>query len=158
MTTAIYAGSFDPLTLGHLDILKRSSKIFKKIIITVAYNSTKQGFLSVEERIKLINECTKDFGNVEVCSSDILTTEFAKQKKATVLIRGLRDSSDFEYEEKLAQTNFVLDSNIQTVFLISKPQYSHISSSCVKELVLYKQKLEEFVPSTVAEYLYKKFW
>lgn len=157
MTIAIYAGSFDPVTYGHLDILKNSVDIFEKVIIAVAYNPEKKAFLPVEDRIKLIKESTKHISNVEVYSFEGLTVEFAKKHNASVLLRGLRNSADFEYENQLAQINLSLNSNIRTVFLTSKPQYSFISSSCVKELVSHKQNLSKYVPECVEKFLYKKF-
>lgn len=157
MTVAIYAGSFDPITYGHIDILENGADIFEKVIIAVAYNPEKKAFLSVDERIRLIKESTKHIPNVEVYSFDGLTVEFAKKYNAKVLLRGLRNSADFEYENQLAQINSTLDETIQTVFLTSKPQYSFISSSCVRELASYKKNLSQYVPDCVAKFLYAKF-
>ena len=152
MTTALYAGSFDPITLGHIDILNTASSIFNKVIIAVAYNPEKQCFLPVEARVKLIKECLP---NNEVYSYDGLTVDFAKQHGASVLIRGIRNSGDFEYENKLALINSKLAKDIKTVFLTSSPEYSFISSSVVRELLLHKQDLSNFVPQNVAEFLYR---
>ena len=157
MTVAIYAGSFDPITYGHIDILENGAEIFEKVIIAIAYNPEKKAFLSVDERIRLIKESTKHIPNVEVYSFDGLTVEFAKKYNAKVLLRGLRNSADFEYENQLAQINSTLNNNIKTVFLSSKPQYSFISSSCIRELVVYKQNLSQYVPDCVAKFLYAKF-
>ena len=157
MAVAIYAGSFDPITYGHIDILENGAEIFEKVIIAVAYNPEKKAFLSVDERIRLIKESTKHIPNVEVYSFDGLTVEFAKKYNASVLLRGLRNSADFEYENQLAQINSTLNNNIKTVFLSSKPQYSFISSSCIRELVVYKQNLSQYVPECVAKFLYEKF-
>ena len=157
MTVAIYAGSFDPITYGHIDILENGAEIFEKVIIAIAYNPEKKAFLSVDERIRLIKESTKHIPNVEVYSFDGLTVEFAKKYNAKVLLRGLRNSADFEYENQLAQINSTLNNNIKTVFLSSKPQYSFISSSCIRELVVYKQNLSQYVPECVAKFLYEKF-
>ena len=157
MTVAIYAGSFDPITYGHIDILENGADIFEKVIIAVAYNPEKKAFLSVDERIRLIKESTKHIPNVEVYSFDGLTVEFAKKYNAKVLLRGLRNSADFEYENQLAQINSTLDETIQTVFLTSKPQYSFISSSCIRELASYKKNLSQYVPDCVAKFLYAKF-
>ena len=157
MKIAVYAGSFDPFTFGHLDILKQSLEIFDKVIIGVAYNHEKTSLLSPEERVEIIKLCTKDFTNIKVFSYEGLTVNFAKKHNANVLIRGLRNTSDFEYENQLAQINASLDKNTQTVFLVSKPEYSMISSSCVKELILHKCDLSGFLPEKAKKYLYKKF-
>ncbi len=153
MTIAIYPGSFDPITNGHIDILKSGAEIFDKVIIAVSYNANKQGFLPVDVRTKLIRECTKDFPNIEVDSFEGLTVEYAKKRGATVLLRGLRTSFDFEYEMQLSQTNNALYNEIKTVFLITKPEYNYISSSCVREILLNKGDIKGFVPDVVCEYL-----
>lgn len=157
MKIAIYPGSFDPITNGHLDVLKTASEIFDKVIIAVSNNSSKQGFLSVEERVMLIKESTKDLENVEVDSFEGLTVEYAKQRDAKVIIRGLRAVSDFEYEMQLSQTNSALSSGIKTVFLITKPKYNFISSSTVKDVALLHGDISKFVPNIVNEYLKNKF-
>ncbi len=153
MTIAIYPGSFDPITNGHLDILKSGAEIFDKVIIAVSYNANKQGFLPVDIRTKLIEESAKDIPNVEVDSFEGLTVEYAKKRGATVLLRGLRTSFDFEYEMQLSQTNHALYGDIKTVFLITKPEYNYISSSCVREILLNKGDIKGFVPDPVCEYL-----
>ena len=134
MKIAIYPGSFDPITKGHLDILERASGIFDKVIIAVAKNSEKHGFLTVDERIELIKKSVSGIKNVEVDAFDGLTIEYARKCGAEVLIRGLRAVSDFEYEMQLSQTNSALASEIQTVFLSTKPEYIFISSSTIKEI------------------------
>lgn len=153
MTVAIYPGSFDPITNGHLDILKSGSEIFDKVIIAVSYNINKKGFLSVDERVELIEQSVKDLKNVEVDSFEGLTVEYAKQKGADVLLRGLRTSFDFEYELQLSQTNNALHKDLKTVFLITKPEYNFISSSMVREILLNKGDISKFVPKSVNEYL-----
>lgn len=153
MKIAIYPGSFDPITNGHIDVLESGAKIFDKVIIAVAKNSEKNGFLPIEDRIKLIKESTKHIPNVEVDSFDGLTIEYAKQKGAQVLLRGLRAVSDFEYEMKLSQTNSALAPDIQTVFLITKPEYNFISSSQVREINANKGDISKFVPKPVNDYL-----
>lgn len=155
MTTAIYPGSFDPITNGHLDILKSGAEIFDKVIIAVSYNVNKQGFLPLEVRKELIRESVKDIPNVEVDSFEGLTVEYAKKRGASVLLRGLRTSFDFEYEMQLSQTNQALYNNIKTVFLITKPEYNFISSSCVREILLNKGDIKGFVPEVVYDYLLK---
>ena len=157
MTTAIYPGSFDPITNGHLDILKSGTEIFDKVIIAVSYNINKKGFLPVETRVKLIEESVKDFSNVEVDAFQGLTIEYAKKKNATVLLRGLRTSFDFEYEMQLSQTNQALYNDIKTVFLITKPEYNFISSSSVREILFNKGDYSSFVPYPVNKYLKENY-
>ena len=157
MKIAIYPGSFDPITKGHLDILRTAAGIFDKVIIAVAKNSEKRGFLPVEERVKLIRKSVQDIENVEVDSFEGLTIEYAKQKGAKVLIRGLRAVSDFEYEMQLSQTNNALANDITTVFLITKPEYNFISSSSVREILLNGGEITQFVPENVKNYLVKKY-
>ena len=153
MKIAIYPGSFDPITKGHIDVLESGAKIFDKVIIAVAKNSEKNGFLPVDDRIKLIKESTKHLPNVEVDSFDGLTIEYAHKKGAQVLLRGLRAVSDFDYEMKLSQTNSALAADIQTVFLITKPEYNFISSSQVREIHANKGDISKFVPKAVNDYL-----
>lgn len=157
MTIAIYPGSFDPITNGHIDILKSGAEIFDKVIIAVSYNAQKQGFLPIETRVKLIEECTKDFHNVEVDSFEGLTVDYARKRGASVLLRGLRTSFDFEYELQLSQTNLALYKDIKTVFLITKPEYNFISSSCVREILMNKGDITNFVPESVCRYLTEKY-
>lgn len=153
MKIAIYPGSFDPITKGHLDVLETSAGIFDKVIIAVAKNSEKNGFLTVEERVNLIKESAKHLDNVEVDSFDGLTIEYAKKRGAQILIRGLRAVSDFEYEMQLSQTNRALAEQVQTVFLITKPEYNFISSSTVREILINKGDISKFVPAPVYKYL-----
>lgn len=153
MKIAIYPGSFDPITKGHLDILHTAAEIFDKVIIAVARNPEKQGFLLVDVRVKLIKESVKDLPNVEVDFFEGLTINYARQKGATVLIRGLRAVSDFEYEMQLSQANSALASEVKTVFLTTKPKYNFISSSTIKEIYLNKGDISKFVPEPVNEYL-----
>lgn len=156
MKIAIYPGSFDPITKGHLDILKTGAEIFDKVIIAVAKNSEKKGFLSVDERVELIKKSVKELENVEVDSFEGLTIEYAKKKEAKVLIRGLRAVSDFEYELQLSQANSALSSDIKTVFLTTKAKYNFISSSTIKEIYLNNGDISKFVPDAVFEYLEKR--
>lgn len=156
MSIAIYPGSFDPITKGHLDVLKTGSEIFDKVIISVSRNTEKQAFLSVEERVSLIKASIPDLKNVEVDFFDGLTVEYAKRKGAMVLLRGLRAVSDFEYEMQLSQTNRALSDDIKTVFLITRPKYNFISSSTVKQIILMGGDISKFVPEPVNEYLKKR--
>ncbi len=153
MKIAIYPGSFDPVTKGHLDILKTATEIFDRVIIAVARNSEKCGFLPVDIRVQLIKESVNDMPNVEVDFFEGLTINYAKEKGATVLIRGLRAVSDFEYEMQLSQANSALASEVKTVFLTTKPKYNFISSSTIKEIFLNKGDISKFVPQPVNKYL-----
>lgn len=153
MKVAIYPGSFDPVTKGHIDILKNAAGIFDKVIIAVAHNGEKKGFLSTEERVNLIKESVKDIPNVEVDAFEGLTIEYAKRIGADVLIRGLRAVSDFEFEMQLAQTNSALYDKVKTVFLTTKPKYNFISSSNIKEILSNGGDISKFVPTPVYEYL-----
>lgn len=156
MKIAIYPGSFDPITNGHLDILKSGSEIFDKVIIAVSYNINKQGFLSVDERVELIKKSVAHFKNVEVDAFEGLTVEYAKKKGANVLLRGLRTSFDFEYEMQLSHTNNALCNDLKTVFLITKPEYNFISSSMVREIFANNGDCSKFVPEAVKEYFIKR--
>lgn len=156
MKIALYPGSFDPITKGHLDILKNASQIFDKVIIAVAHNGEKKGFLSVDERVMLIKKSITGFDNVEVDSFEGLTIEYAKKHSAEVLIRGLRAVSDFEYEMQLSQTNSALCEDIKTVFLTTKPKYNFISSSTIKEIWYNDGDISKFVPDAVNDYLKTK--
>lgn len=158
MTLAIYPGSFDPLTKGHLDVLKRASKIFDKVIIAVLNNQAKDPFIPLEDKLKLIQDAINDaeLSNVEVDCFDGLTVEYAKKKNAKVLIRGLRAVSDFEYEMQLAQMNQNLDKSIETVFLTTKPNYNFISSGVVKEAAKLGGDISKLVPKNVNEYFNKR--
>ena len=157
MKTAIYPGSFDPITKGHLDVLKRAADIFDKVILVVSVNVNKKSFLTTEEKLRLIRESCKDIENVEVDSFDGLTIEYAKKRNANVLIRGLRAVSDFEYEMQLSQANSTLCSSIHTVFLITKPKYNFISSGTVREIAQMKGDVSKFVPEPVAKLLEAKY-
>ena len=154
--TAIYPGSFDPITKGHLDVLERASKMFDRVIIAVLKNSSKKSFLPVSDRVKLIQESIEGLDNVEVDSFEGLTIVYAQSKGAHFLIRGLRAVSDFEYELQLCQTNSAIAPDIDTVFLTTKPKYNFISSSIVKELSDFGTDVSKFVPKSVVEYLQKQ--
>ena len=156
MTVALYAGSFDPITYGHLDIIKLGAEIFDKIIVAVAYNVNKGAFIPVNKRLDLIKECTKGFSNVEVRSFNGMTVDFAKQNNVTVLLRGIRNNQDFEYERELATVNSKLNENIITVCLFAKPEHSFVSSSNVREIFYNGGNLESFTPQQVIAYLETK--
>lgn len=157
MTIAIYPGSFDPITKGHLDVLETGSEIFDKVIIAVSHNPNKKSFLTIEERKNLIIQSITHLKNVEVDAFDGLTVDYAKRKGATVLIRGLRAVSDFEFEMQLSQTNSTLANNIKTVFLTTKPEYNFIASSTVKEVLFNNGDISSFVPEYVNNFLLDKY-
>ena len=151
MTTAIYPGSFDPITLGHLNIIRRASKIFDKVVVCVMVNSAKKPMFSREERVELIERTVKRLPNVTVDTSDVLLAEYAKRYEHPVLIKGLRAVSDFEKEAQLALINNKMNSNLDTVFLTSSEKYTYISSSVVKEMARYGSDLSKFVPREIME-------
>ena len=156
MTIAIYPGSFDPITNGHIDILKSGAEIFDKVIIAVSHNIDKKGFLTIDERLDLIKKSVSGIPNVEIDSFEGLTVEYAKKKNAKILLRGLRTSFDFEYELQLSQTNNALYNDLKTIFLITKPEYNFISSSMVREILINKGDISKFVPQAVNDYLTKR--
>ena len=157
MTIALYAGSFDPITFGHLDIIKQSSEIFEKIIIGVANNPDKKSFFPIKDRVKLIKECVKNIPNAEVHDYDGLTIDFAKKHGATVLVRGLRNSADFEYENQLAKINYDLANDIKTIFFVSKVENNYISSSAVRELISHNCDISKYVPEPVLKICLKEY-
>ncbi|WP_107669488.1 pantetheine-phosphate adenylyltransferase [Cyanothece sp. BG0011] len=157
---ALYPGSFDPITLGHLDIIERGVLLFEKVIVTVMYNPNKQPLFSVEKRVEQIIECTQHLPRVEVDSYRGLTVDYAKLRKAQVLLRGLRVLSDFEKELQMAHTNKTLSKEVQTVFLATNNEYSFLSSSTVKEIAQFGGSIAHMVPENVLrdlqEYYQKK--
>ena len=157
MTVAIYPGSFDPVTRGHLDIIQRSAKVVDKLIIGVLINRAKTPLFTIEERVDLIRECVKDLPNVEVKSFTGLTVDFARDNGATVIIRGLRAVTDFESEMQIAQTNHIIDPHVDTMFFTTSLQYAYLSSTMAKEVASYGSDVSHFVNPYVAECLRKKF-
>jgi pantetheine-phosphate adenylyltransferase len=152
---AIYPGSFDPITFGHLDVLEKASKIFDEVIIAVLKNSAKKSFLPTQDRIELIQKSIKekDLENVKVGSFEGLTVDYARKIGAIYIIRGLRAVSDFEHEMQMSQTNSALAPEVGTMFLTTRPKYNFISSSTVKEISTFKGDISKFVPKSVVEYL-----
>ncbi len=151
MSTAIYPGSFDPITLGHLNIIRRASKIFDKVVVCVMVNSSKNPMFSLEERMELIERVVKRFPNVEVDTSSILLAEYVKRYEGAVLVKGLRAVSDFESEFQMAIINKKLNPDLETVFLTSSEKYTYISSSVVKEMAKYGADLKELVPTEILD-------
>lgn len=154
---AVVPGSFDPITNGHLDIIKRATDVFDKVYVAVLNNSSKRPLFTVEERIELIAEATKSLPNLSIESSTGLLIDYAKEKKAQAIVRGLRAVSDFEYEMQITSMNRVLDENIETFFIMTKNQYSFLSSSIVKEVAKYGGNVSELVPAPVAQALKEKY-
>ncbi len=157
MIVGVYPGSFDPITYGHLDIIERASKMVDKLIVGVLVNSSKTPLFSMDERVRMIEDLTRDYGNVEVRSFDGLTVNFARDCGATVMVRGLRAVTDFEYELQLAQTNKVIAPDIDTMFLTTNLKYSYLSSSTVKEIASYGGMIHEFVPENVEKKIKEKY-
>jgi len=154
--TAIYPGTFDPITNGHLDLVQRAARLFDKVIVAVAENAGKQPVIEFGERKQLAQDSLTGMPNVEVCGFNILLVEFVKQQGASVIIRGLRAVSDFEYEFQLASMNRHLDNRVETVFLTPAEQYSFISSSLVREIAKLGGDISSFVPANVAAALHNK--
>ncbi|WP_190600712.1 pantetheine-phosphate adenylyltransferase [Candidatus Vesicomyidisocius sp. SY067_SCS001] len=146
---AIYPGSFDPITNGHVDLIKRASKLFDKIIIGVAQNSKKKAFLSINDRIDTITTALEDINNIRILSFDTLLVDFASLQNAQVILRGLRTISDFEYEYQLSGINKHLNPNIETLFITPTEQYANVSSSLIKEIIALKGDINVFVPASV---------
>lgn len=154
---AVYPGTFDPVTNGHLDIIERASGLFDKVIVTIALNSNKKPLFTKEERKDMILSVTGKFKNIEVDSFDGLLVNYAKKKNASAIIRGLRAVSDFEYEFQMSLTNRKLAPEVNTIFLMPHEKYTYLNSSLVKELAKFKGKIECFVPDYVRKKLEKKF-
>jgi len=154
---AICPGSFDPITNGHLDIITRGSKIFNHVIVTVFNNESKTPLFTVEERLKLISDSVKHLPNVSVDSSDHLLMDYAAEKEANAVIRGLRAVSDFEYEMQITSMNRKLNPEVETFFMMTNNQYSFLSSSMVKEVAKYSGNVSDLVPESVEKALNEKF-
>ena len=156
MRVAVYPGSFDPITNGHLDIIERALKVFDKVIVAILINPTKKGLFSVEERVELIKEVSKDFDNVEVESFEGLLVDFLAKKDTNIIIKGLRAVSDFEYEFQMALMNNKLNSDVETVFMMTSAEYSYLSSSSVKQVAFFDGSVEGLIPSMIIEKLKEK--
>ncbi|MGG5253062.1 pantetheine-phosphate adenylyltransferase [Neobacillus sp. SM06] len=154
---AVCPGSFDPITYGHLDIIKRGAKVFDQLYVVVLNNSSKNPLFTVEERIDLIKQVTKELPNVKVDEFHGLLVDYAKSVNASAIIRGLRAVSDFEYEMQITSMNRVLNEDIETFFIMTNNQFSFLSSSIVKEVAQYGATISELVPPLVEQALHKKF-
>ena len=157
MRTAVYPGSFDPITNGHLDIIERASRIYDKVVVGVLNNSSKKPLFSVNERIGLIKEVTSHIDNVEIDSFEGLLVDFVKGKDASVIVKGLRTVADFEYEFQMALLNKALNPEYETVFLMTDSKFSYISSSMVKELAGFNGDLTGLVPCEIIEKIKQKY-
>ena len=156
MTTAVYPGTFDPVTFGHLDIIRRAAVLYDKLIIGVLHNSEKTPLFSVEERVNILTKATEDIANVEVRSFEGLSVDFARSTGARVIVRGLRLITDFEYELQMAQTNRKLAPDVDTTFLYTSLQYSYLSSTTVKEVARFGGDIREFVPDFIVGEIHNK--
>ncbi|MBR3484550.1 MAG: pantetheine-phosphate adenylyltransferase [Lachnospiraceae bacterium] len=156
MKIALYPGTFDPVTLGHLDIIRRAAGVCDKLVIGVLPNSAKRPWFSVEERIELIKKVTSELDNVEVESFDGLTVDFGKKIGASVIVRGLRAITDFEYELQIAQINHKLNPDIDTIFFTTSVEYSYVSSSIAKEVASYGGDVSGLVPREIIDDLFEK--
>ena len=157
MKKAIYPGSFDPVTFGHLDIIKRSSRLFDEIVVAVLNNSAKNSLFSANERVTMIRGLVKEYPNVTVISFEGLLVDFAKEIDANIVIRGLRAVTDFEYELQIAQVNHVENSDLETIFLTTSLNYSYLSSSVVREFASYGADISKFVPSEIIPRIMEKY-
>ena len=156
MKIAVYPGSFDPVTYGHLDVIERSSKLVDELIVGVLNNKAKSPLFSAEERVRMLNEVTKDMPNVTVVPFEGLLVDFARKMDAGLVIRGLRAITDFEYELQMAQTNHKMEPDVETVFLTTSLDYSYLSSTTVKEVAAFGGDISQFVPGIVADLIEEK--
>ena len=157
MKRAIYPGSFDPLTFGHLDMIERSSKIVDELYVSVLRNSAKNPLFSTDERVSMIEEMTSHLPNVKVTAFDGLLVDYAGKIGANIIVRGLRAVTDFEYELQISQTNRIVNPDIDTIFLTTSLQYAYLSSTIVKEVASYNGDISKFVPEAIARKVYEKY-
>lgn len=153
MKIALFPGSFDPVTKAHVDILRRSVNLFDKIYIGIGVNSNKQSFLSVEKRELMLRAVFETEPKIHIVAYEGLTIDFCRQIGATYMIRGIRTVSDFEYEKAIAQMNHALEPEIESIFIVSKPGYSSISSTIVREILRYNGNADQFIPKEALQYL-----
>jgi pantetheine-phosphate adenylyltransferase len=153
MKIALFPGSFDPITIAHVDILKRSIPLFDKVVLGIGLNSSKQNFLSAEVREDIVRSVFKPYPNVEIATYEGLTVDFCKQIGATYMIRGIRSVADFEYERAIAQINQTMMPNVETIFILSKPEYSAISSTIVRDILRNHGDVSPFLPKEALEFL-----
>ena len=158
MKVAIFPGSFDPITKGHIDLIKRALPLFDKLVIAVGQNSQKKNHFSLEQRLNWLNTIAQTEKKIEIATYEGLTVNFAKQINAGYLIRGLRNASDFDYEKTISQLNNIVGKGLETVFFISQPGYSHISSTLVREIIKGQGDVSQFVPTFLNNDLIKKYY
>jgi len=156
MKSAVYTGVFDPVHLGHLDVIRRGSRIFDRLVVGVGINPEKASFFTVEERVDLVKRVAKGISNVEVLPFHGLAVHFVREVSARVMLRGLRTLSDMEYEFSMSLTNLALDPEIETVFLMAKEEYSHINSTLIRQIATFQGELTKFVPPEIKAALHQR--
>lgn len=157
MKVAVYPGSFDPITLGHMDVILRSAAVFEKVVVAVLKNVDKKGLFSIEERVEMIQKLVQKYDNIEVVSFEGLLVDFMKSIDAHVIVKGLRVGLDFDYELQMAHMNRKLsEERVETVLMMASTEYSYISSSSVREILHFKGDIREFVPEEIVDDIYQK--
>jgi pantetheine-phosphate adenylyltransferase len=157
MKIAVYPGSFDPVTNGHLDVIRRASKMFDKLIVAVLVNTSKNPVFSPQERVEMLRSVTEDLPNVEIAHFSGLLVDYCKSVGASIIVKGLRAVSDFEYEFQMALTNRQIDENVDTVFLTTTAQHMYLSSSIVREVAMFGGNIEDFVPKQIVQNIKEKY-
>ncbi|MCI8483980.1 MAG: pantetheine-phosphate adenylyltransferase [Lachnospiraceae bacterium] len=157
MKRAIYPGSFDPVTFGHVDMIERSAKMVDELVVAVLINSAKNPLFSVKERVSMLDEITGHIPNIRITSFDGLLIDYAREVDASIIVRGLRAVTDFEYELQIAQTNRIVNSKVDTVFLTTSLEYAYLSSTIVKEVASYGGDISHFVPEQLIGRIYEKY-
>lgn len=155
---AIYPGTFDPITFGHIDIIERAATIFDKVVVVIGINSSKKTLFSIDERIDMAKYALRNFSHVEVVTYNGLTIDIARDLNAVAIIRGVRSVTDFDYEFAITLANRSIEDSIQTIFMMPDSKYTYLSSSIVREFASYGEDISNFVPQNVAEFLYSKFY
>lgn len=155
MKIAVFPGSFDPITLGHIDLVKRAIPLFDKIIVAVGVNTQKATLFDLDQRIGWLNEVFAEYENVEIDHFNGLTVNYCKSRNARYILRGLRNASDFDYEKTISQLNTIIGDDVETIFLISQPEFSHVSSTIVREIIKGDADVSPFVPKVIADELNK---
>jgi len=158
MNIALFPGSFDPITLGHVDIIKRAVGLFDKIIVAVGQNTQKKYLFDIDQRVDWLQQVVDQWDNVEIGQYEGLTVNYAKSVNANYLIRGLRNASDFDYEKTISQLNTIIGDGLETVFYIAKPEYGHVSSTIVREIIKGKGDVHTFVPENIYNDIKKKYY